>query len=62
MFTEISTVIRSSHGYVYETAGIINGFFDDPFVARQCAELLRTRYACQVLLCGCELSVSLSNT
>lgn len=58
MFTQITNIIRASHGYVYESAGILNGFFDDPDLARQCAALLRHQFECQVQLCGCELSVS----
>lgn len=59
MFMQICSLIRSSQGYVYERAGTINGFFDDPSQARICAALLRTRFECEVELCGCELSVSM---
>ena len=58
MFTQIAQLIRASRGYVYERGGTINGFFDDPGLARQCASLLRIRFACEVEICGCELSVS----
>lgn len=58
MFTQISQLIRASNGYVYESAGVINGYFDDPSRARECANLLTSRFNCQVNICGCELSVS----
>lgn len=59
MFIQICNFIRSSQGYVYERAGTINGFFDDPDQAHRCANLLRSHFNCDVEICGCELSVSM---
>lgn len=53
MFTQIAQIIRASQGYVYESAGVLTGFFDDPNLARQCAELLKVRFGYSVELCGC---------
>ncbi|NJD05089.1 MAG: hypothetical protein FIA97_01145 [Methylococcaceae bacterium] len=54
----ISQVIRSCHGYVYETAGVITGYFDDPHEARLCAQTIEARFHRIVDLCGCELAVT----
>ena len=59
MLMQIYSLIRLSQGYVYERAGTISGFFDDPSQARICATLLRTQLKCEVEICGCELSVSM---
>ena len=55
----ITQLIRASHGYVYETAGIINGFFDDPAQAKACAFKIKTLFHSEVEVCGCKLAVSL---
>lgn len=53
----IAQLIRSCHGYAYETAGIISGFFDDPGEARTCARHIEDRFHAPVVICGCELTV-----
>lgn len=53
----ISQLIRSCHGYVYESAGIISGFFDDPSDAKSCARTIEAKFHAHVDLCGCELMV-----
>lgn len=59
MHSLISQLIRTFHGYAYESAGVINGFFDDPQTARNCARVIRTRLHSDVEVCGCKLAVSL---
>lgn len=59
MHSVINQLIRSCNGYVYESAGLINGFFDDPQTARNCALNLRSQVRGQVEVCGCKVSVSL---
>ena len=54
----ISQLIRSCHGYVYETAGVITGYFDDPGEARRCAQTIEAKFQRIVALCGCELAVT----
>ena len=54
----ITQLIRSCHGYVYETAGIISGYFDDPTDARSCAQTIESKFRAHVDVCGCELVVS----
>jgi hypothetical protein len=54
----ISQLIRSCHGYVYETAGIISGFFDDPSEARSCALCITSKFQKQVEVCGCEIVIT----
>ncbi len=58
MDTLISQLIRSFHGYVYESAGVINGFFDDPRTARDCARQIKAQFNAEVEVCGCRLVVS----
>jgi len=57
MNTLITQLIRNCRGYVYESAGIISGFFDDPSDARQCASRIEAQIHVHVDLCGCELMV-----
>ena len=54
----IAQLIRSCHGYAYETAGIITGFFDNPQQARTCAARIEAQFNTHVDLCGCELAVT----
>ncbi|MDD5036580.1 MAG: hypothetical protein PHE55_17700 [Methylococcaceae bacterium] len=60
MSQQIIQLIRSCSGYVYETAGIINGFFDDPQKAKACAHKISRLVESEVSLCGCELTVSVN--
>lgn len=53
----IAQLIRSFHGYAYETAGIISGFFDSPQEAKTCAARIEAEFNARVDLCGCELAV-----
>lgn len=54
----ISKLIRSFNGYVYISAGFINGFFDDPEQTRICAARIEAQFDRSVTICGCELTVS----
>jgi hypothetical protein len=53
----IAQLIRSCHGYVHETAGIITGFFDNPQQAKACAARIEAQFHAHVQLCGCELTI-----
>lgn len=59
MYSLITQLIRTFNGYTYESAGVINGFFDDPQTARNCAHVIRTQVHGEVEVCGCKLAVSL---
>ena len=53
----ITQLIHACHGYVYESAGTINGFFDDPETTAACANLIKERLSAEVQVCGCGLAV-----
>jgi len=55
----IISLIISYDGYIYESAGTISGFFDDPEHARSCASSVRSRLGLEVQVCGCGLAVAL---
>ncbi len=58
LISQISQLIRSCHGHVYVTAGIISGFFDDPDDAKSCAQTIEAKFEADVDVCGCELIVN----
>ena len=41
--TLLEQMIRAFHGHAHQSAGVLNGFFDDPEQARECARAI-TRY------------------
>ena len=49
--------IHTFRGYVYETAGVLTGFFSSPETARACGYEIRARFAAEVEICGCQLTV-----
>lgn len=53
----IDRLIRSFNGYMYETAGVIAGFFDDPGQAQQCARELASLLDKNIEVCGNYLTV-----
>lgn len=55
----IIALIRSFHGYIYETAGVITGFFNDPRQAHACAREIQAIAGKVVDVCGSQLAVSL---
>ncbi|HUL11743.1 MAG TPA: hypothetical protein VLU73_06200 [Methylococcaceae bacterium] len=59
MNTLIITLIRSFNGYIYETAGVITGFFSDAGQARACAKKIQAVAGRTVEVCGSQLAVSL---
>lgn len=57
MNTIIVTLIHSFNGYIYETAGLITGFFSDPKQAHACASKIQTVAHREVEVCGSQLGV-----
>lgn len=57
MNTIIVTLIHSFNGYIYETAGLITGFFNDPEQAHACASKIQTVSGREVEVCGSQLFV-----
>lgn len=55
----IVALIHSFNGYIYETAGMITGFFNDPEQAHACARKIQAAGAKEVEVCGSQLSVLL---
>jgi len=55
----IVSLIHSFNGYIYETAGLITGFFNDPEQAHACASKIQSVAKRPVEVCGSQLSVSL---
>jgi len=55
----IIALIHSCNGYIYETAGVITGFFSDPRQARACAQKIQAVAGRDVEVCGSQLAVSL---
>lgn len=55
----IAILIRSSTGYMHETAGVIIGFFNDPAEAHRCADQIAAAVGKIAEVCGSQLSVSL---
>jgi hypothetical protein len=55
----IISLIHSFNGYIYETAGVITGFFSDPRQARACAQKIQAVAGRDVEVCGSQLAVSL---
>jgi hypothetical protein len=52
----IANLINHYRGYLHERGGIVNGFFDDPQDAAECAEQMRRSFGLNVELSGCQLS------
>jgi uncharacterized protein YutD len=57
MNTTIVTLIHSFNGYIYETAGLITGFFSDSEQAHACASKIQTVSDREVEVCGSQLFV-----
>ncbi|QSA96221.1 hypothetical protein [Methylococcus sp. EFPC2] len=55
----IVALIHAFNGTIYETAGIISGFFNDPEQAHACAHRIRVQTKSVVEVCGSQLSVFL---
>jgi hypothetical protein len=55
----IETLIHSSKGYFYETAGVVIGFFDDSEQARRCANKIAAASGKTIEVCGSQLSIVL---
>lgn len=59
MYTIIKHLIVSYRGHTFESVGAINGYFDDPRQARNCANSLSRLLQKPVPVCGCSLTVAL---
>lgn len=53
----ILVLVRSFSGYSYETAGQIEGFFNDPVQAHACASEIETVTHKEVEVCGSQITV-----
>jgi hypothetical protein len=61
MLASIETLIRRFHGHIYEVAGVVFGYFDDPAQTCHCAHEIRSLIQRDVELCGCQLSIVLDS-
>lgn len=56
----IFKLVHTNSGYFYESAGVINAFFDDPAKAHQCAKKISEAIGINVEVCGDQIIVELS--
>jgi hypothetical protein len=61
MLPSIQTLIRRFHGRIHEVAGVVIGYFDDPFQTYECAHEIELRMHRKVELCGCQICVSVDS-
>lgn len=59
MYAIVKHMIISHRGHTFESAGAINGYFDDPRMARNCANSLSRLLNKPVQVFGCSLTITL---
>lgn len=55
--TCLDRIVRAFHGYTYQSAGVIIGFFDAPEQANQCASAIAEHIDKQVNVCGTQVTI-----
>lgn len=57
-YNRIEQIIHTYHGYAYQSAGVIFGFFNDPDMAESCALQLNLFLHRHVMVCGGQISIN----
>jgi len=54
----LEVMIRAFNGYVYRSAGVLTGFFNDPDEAKECAKIIIIYHDKQVEICGTQITIA----
>ena len=57
MIDKIAKLVQMNNGYMYEAAGVINAFFENPAEAHKCAEMISEVMGLRVEVCGDQIVI-----